>query len=372
MHKKLAWSFVVNILILLPCVCFSERVTNVDVGYRKLCFKASKSHERFYNFRASHIYSDVVEVYDGSDFAEYILNSGNEKILKNLKAFRRLDVIGGPYTLNHGPLIGNFSGTVLKYIVIADHIGNLFDLPKKAKIVEMGADFGGQCYILSQLQSISKYYVYDLPEVNALIGKVAKYFDLKMIQCLEEKAKLPEDKVDLFISNYAFSECDKETQLGYFERVLKKADRGYLIYSSTGMNSLTSDEFVELLSQSGMNPRVYPELVATHPNNVVIVWDKAFSGNADEQESEIVQEDEVVSSDEVETDIAPESEIVIENEDEGSVASENEVIVEIEDTVVPENEPVSNNENESEVVADEVFVPRDWDPRLDVDIDIGN
>ena len=96
--------------------------------------------------------------------------------------------------------------------------------------------------------------------------------------CLPIDETLPEEKIDLLISNYAYSECDREMQLGYFERVIKKADRGYMIYNQIaagyGIDSISISEFVDLLKNNGFKPRVYKEFFQGAGNSLIL-WDKS-------------------------------------------------------------------------------------------------
>ena len=102
--------------------------------------------------------------------------------------------------------------------------------------------------------------------------------DRKNVYCLPIDEELPEEEIDLFISNYAYSECDREMQLSYFDRVIKKSKRGYMIYNQIaitdyGMDSISISEFLSLLKKQGIKPRVYKEFFAGAGNSLII-WDK--------------------------------------------------------------------------------------------------
>lgn len=253
-----------------------ESITGWFAGYREICRKASVDPYYFQNFRSMGEYRCVLELTEGDAFAHY-LSGAPEKLLEKLNIFRKLDMIGNP-TIKNYPTLGNFSGTTLRYIVLANQIKKFFTLPDNAKIAEIGAGFGGQCYVLSQLQSFSNYYIYDLPEVELLIAKVMETLQTKNVRCMPLDAELPEKKIDLVISNYAFSECDRETQMDYFEKVIKKAERGYVIYNQisqeSGIKSLTPEEFLQLLKNIGIRPKVHKEFPSTAPGNLLILWDR--------------------------------------------------------------------------------------------------
>jgi hypothetical protein len=254
-----------------------DSITGNDLSYRLMCLKAASDPYYFNNFRSILEYTHALEIRCEDTFVEYLKKNASPETLSKWEHFQKLDQFGNPPTVSFQD-IGKFSGTTLRYIVIADQIKKLFQLPSHAKIVEIGAGFGGQCYILSQLHPISNYYVYDIPEAEALILQMMKALSMHHTSCLHTHAGLPVEKVDLLISNYAFSECDRAMQLDYFERVITKADRGYIIYNQIsnifGLDSLSPNEFISLLKKNGIQPCVYPEPVATFKDNLLIVWDK--------------------------------------------------------------------------------------------------
>lgn len=255
-----------------------ESITGNDQAYLGICRKAVVDDYYFQNFRSIPEYSHAVELPGGHPFADYLTRNPSPELLSKSETFRKLDQIGSPETTSF-PLLGSFSGTTLRYIAIADHIQKLFQLPENPKVVEIGAGFGGQSYVLSQVLNISKYYIYDLPEVEALIEMVVSCLEMDHVALLPLETALPEAEVDLFISNYAYSECDRQTQIEYFERVMKKAVRGYVIYNQIarrifGINSLKPNELVKLLEKNHMNPKVHSELIPTANDNVLITWDK--------------------------------------------------------------------------------------------------
>ncbi len=267
-------------LSLIACSSIIHGTTSCtdQFTYRDICHKAAVNDWVFQNFRSFPTYNIVVEAVNGSPFAEYLKNNASEHVLSKLDNFKKLDSFGRAPICNFKEL-GNFSGTTLRYIVIADHLLKSFQLPKKPKIVEIGAGFGGQCFVLSHLQPFSKYYIYDLPEPSELITKVLNQLEVEDVTCLPFEKDVPEKEIDLVISNYAFSECDRETQLNYFDRVIKKSKRGYMIYNQISSNfdidSLTPTEFVDLLKKHKMHPKLENELIQTADKNVLITWDKS-------------------------------------------------------------------------------------------------
>lgn len=268
---------IATLLLLNGQIALADSITGRDEPYLTICLKAATTPYYFQNFRSLNEYTHAVEISNGKPFAEYLLDQASDETWSKLNSFKKLESFGNPRTTYY-PSLGNFSATTLRYILIADEIGKLFKLPDQAKIVEIGAGFGGQCYVLSQVASVARYYIYDLPEPTALIQKMMGVLGIKNVTCLPTDAPLPEERIDLFISNYSFSECDKQVQLDYFERVLKKADRGYVIYNQTshyyGLSSLSPIELIQLLERNGVHAKVMSETIPTFDSNLLILWDK--------------------------------------------------------------------------------------------------
>lgn len=279
MKKRL---YIVALLAIFHPAWAGESITGNDSDYLEVCEQAANEQWYFENFRSLYDYTQVLEIECGSAFADFLEKNASKEVLEKLYEFEKLDKIGNPLTRKSYQGLGNFSGATLRYIVVAQQIKKLFSLPSNAKIVEIGAGFGGQCYILSHLQSFSDYYIIDLPEVEPLIKRVMDTLKVENVTYSSREPKNLDDNIDLVISNYAFSECDRQTQIDYFEKVIKKSKRGYIIYNQIanrvfGIDCLSPLEFVSMLQKSNMNPKLYSEQVATATDNVLIVWDKTLN-----------------------------------------------------------------------------------------------
>ena len=273
-HIVVIISLMFTSLFLYGEVASQNSMTGKSAPYREVCRNAALDDLVFQNFRSIEAYFNAVECGQGGEFADYIRNYGTSKTLLLMPQFRRLDLYGNPIR-NKIQEFGLFSGTTLRYILFADHISRLFDLPKNYTVVEIGAGFGGQAYILSKLLPFSQYYIYDLPEVEMLINKMMSTLSVHNVTCLDAYVELPVDSIDLFISNYALSECDRETQLNYFKRVVEKTKRGYMLYNDiNGFDHLTLSDFIELFQAYGIHPKIYPEPVFSYTGNVLITWDR--------------------------------------------------------------------------------------------------
>jgi hypothetical protein len=278
MHTRfLSYLMLVASLTAYSAEYAQQSITGNIPTYTATCLKAVEDPYYFQNFRSLPEYGPILECGFEGESAQYLLKNGSPQILEKLELFRKLDLFGNPVT-NNITGVGRFSGTTLRYIVIASQITKFFNLPPNPKIAEIGAGFGGQCYILSQIIPFSNYFIYDLPQVELLIEKMMKTLSVEHVSLMKLHDPLPEEKIDLLISNYAFSECDRQTQLDYFERVLEKADRGYILFNQLhGFDSLSSDELVTLLEDHHMNPKIYEEPIFTYQGNLLIIWDKTLN-----------------------------------------------------------------------------------------------
>lgn len=270
------WMILLMYAFQITALSISDR----DQTYLDICSKAASIPHYFQNFRSLWEFQHVVEISIETPcrFGEYLITNKPERVMNQLDVFRQLETIGNPIVREY-PLLGKFSPTVLRYIIIADEVLSLFKLPENATVVEIGGGFGGQSFVLSKLHPIKNYYIFDIPEVNSLVRKVMQTLDVNHVTCLAPDDPFVSENIDLFISNYAFSECEKSTQLAYFEKVIKNADRGYLIYNHEnanifGLNSLSPFEFLDLLGKNGKKAKIYPEKIFSGAGNLLIVWDK--------------------------------------------------------------------------------------------------
>lgn len=273
--KMLASTLLVLITASLQGETTPQKSTTGNSGpYREVCREAALNNAVFQGFRSNKAYFDAVECGQAGEFADYIRKHATSKTLSLMPQFRKLDMVGRPIR-NDISGFGQFSGTTLRYVLFADHISRLFNLPKNYTVAEVGAGFGGQAYILSKLLPFSKYYIFDLPEPEMLINKMMSTLGVKNVSCLNSYAELPVKEIDLFISNYALTECDLDTQIDYIKRVVSKAKRGYIMFNDTNLFAhLTLSDFVELFKSYGIQAQIHPEPVFSYTGNALITWDR--------------------------------------------------------------------------------------------------
>ena len=174
-----------------------------------------------------------------------------DAVWENLDAFKENDSIGNPELYPYPGMTGTISPTTLRYMKNTFEMGFLLDGAEVGKVVEVGGGYGGLCRVLSKVCEFDEYILIDLPEVSALQRKYLDQFpDLKdKVTCLPS-TDYPEIKdVDLFISNYALSECDLPTQMAYYDKVITNSKYVYMIYNLVNFNEFYYNDFIEKIKK---------------------------------------------------------------------------------------------------------------------------
>jgi hypothetical protein len=141
------------------------------------------------------------------------------------------------------------------------------------KIVEIGGGYGGQAHAIASWLEVSSYTVIDLPEVGLLQQHYLEYlhpgFPLRVVDA-DRFEKF--GGADLFISNYAVSECRRPIARSYIGKVANVCASGYLTY-----NYMEGDcpSWREIDSWLTAEVRREPEVPNTDPKNCLLTWGSA-------------------------------------------------------------------------------------------------
>jgi hypothetical protein len=241
-----------------------------NIKYPELCKKAAEDDEIFANFKSIPIYQEILEHVDfnlGLEYLDY-LRENSFPFFDKLDKFKENDKYGNVKKFGY-PDIGNISPTTLRYMKVMFELYQLFgDLNGKV-ICEIGGGYGGQCKIINDVFQFAQYYLFDLPEAALLAEKYLSKLNVKNVLFNEEY-----DNFDLFISNYALTECCRDIQLEYINKYAKKSKHGYItgnfVSKLFNIDSLSKDELIGSLSCHDV--KVLEEKPNTYPNNVLIVW----------------------------------------------------------------------------------------------------
>jgi putative sugar O-methyltransferase len=229
------------------------------------------------NFRRKYDYREILEHVSFSlgkqylDLIKYSMpDSYNQLLLENL----RNDSFGNPYRYKYSEKLC-ISPTTLRYIYTAIDIERTIGLGRNESVVEIGVGYGGQAAVLESLYKVSNYDAFDLPEVISLANVYLKKINSR-IRFDSRDIHRAQDKVwDIAISNYAFSELNKDLQIRYLDSILSRTSRGYMIMNSGRLNvsgrstsKLSVNEIAEFLPTM----RIKEENPLTGPDNYVIYW----------------------------------------------------------------------------------------------------
>ena len=139
-------------------------------------------------------------------------------------------------------------------------------------LVEIGGGYGGQAVITRNKILWQSYTIFDLPEVRSLQERYLQEHDLNDIRWGISGIGQSGDPWDFCISNYAFSECNKQMQDWYLEHVILRSNAGYMtcnfISHLFGVESYSQEELLARIPYSWLEA----ENPLTSPGNVVIRW----------------------------------------------------------------------------------------------------
>lgn len=246
----------------------STSTSEENTGYTEICKRAANEDAVFSSFKSNLSYKDIVQAvspYDG--YRYYMLLSERSK--NQIGKFSRLDSLGSPELFDYP--FGRFSPTTLRYVkVLEDLIHYGLD---GSRIAEIGAGFGGQYAAIRQEAKPASYDFFVLKEVLQLIEKHTNKLGLNDIPIsyesnLEDSSTSRE--YDLLVSNYAISECSKEVQNVYMDKIVKSSKRGYITFNH--LRGCTLTEFINKLESMNKIVSVHEEDPQTGSSNVIITW----------------------------------------------------------------------------------------------------
>ena len=174
------------------------------------------------------------------------------------------------------------SPTTLRYAKVLQDLTRFFPAFRRfGSIAEIGVGYGGQARFISDYVAavggvVKTYDLIDMLPVTLLSQNYLDNFRLRFACRFMTKSQIPRDGAwDLVISNYAFSEFDRDLQTEYLENVLLQSRCGYLTMN-TGLdgfnpwnpNSYSVEELLTLLP----NAAILAEQPKTGPSNYILVF----------------------------------------------------------------------------------------------------
>jgi putative sugar O-methyltransferase len=243
--------------------------------YRDVCRMAYEDDNLFEGFKSDDIYKEILEhtspeqgkkYYDEIEkFNPHLLEDDNiEKAIKN-------DMIGNPIKVFYENLY--ISPSTLRYLKVVSDLINLYGSLDNMDIVEIGVGYGGQALIICNFFNIKSYTLVDIDEVLKLSEKYLEYHDPETELKFYNQFQLPDKEYDLVISNYAFSECTKQTQDIYTKKILNMSKRGYMTNNNIshifGVDSYDAKSLMEKINKQ---VTINQEIPLTHKDNYLLTW----------------------------------------------------------------------------------------------------
>ena len=219
------------------------------VPYLQACRAASQGSDFFRGFKSHPAYRHVLEHVSYEEGKQY-LDEIEIDYKDKLDEIKENDALGTPVTCTYDG-VGTISPTTLRYLKNTSDIVNKFGTSFNS-VVEIGGGYGGLCKVLSSFVDFEQYLLLDLEECNMLSRKYLSHFDLPTMSYQAEEIVELEDRFDLLISNYALSECNRETQMMYIERFVKNSDKFYLMHNNfhADNGNMSYEEFLEVMSDT--------------------------------------------------------------------------------------------------------------------------
>ena len=118
--------------------------------------------------------------------------------------------------------------------------------------MEIGGGYGGLCKVMSSFIKFDQYLLLDLEECNLLSRRYLSIFNLPTLSHRAEEIDEIDENFDLLISNYALSECDRETQMMYIEKFVKRSNNFYIMHNNfhADHGNMSYNEFIDIMADT--------------------------------------------------------------------------------------------------------------------------
>lgn len=247
-------------------------ISDID-DYKNICKMAYENDDVFNTFKQNNDYNFVLEHAEknvGYGYINYIMSSGLD--LTRLNKFKENDEQGSPIKYTYEEPFGLISPTTLRYVKVLSEIEKIFGSLDNKKIIEIGVGYGGQSKILMDYFNVSEYNYVDLPEVLQLTEKYLKKYNYNNLNFYTYD-NLPDKEYDIIISNYAFTECNRDIQTIYLDKIINKSKMGYITGNYIGQffNVDTMNKY-EIKEKINKESYFINEIPLTHQNNYILLW----------------------------------------------------------------------------------------------------
>lgn len=243
--------------------------------YKEICKNAAENESDFSNFKNNFHYNAILEHVSpeqGSLYLNY-LDKNFPEYTNYLEKFKGNDTYGNPKIFEY-PQTGLISPSTLRYIKVLSDLKNLMGDLSGKKIIEIGPGYGGQCFILNQFFEGIEYSLVDMEESLLLSHKYLDKLGVNHRIINPSEVDSLDEEFDLVISNYAYSEVDREYQDKYWDKIISKSKRGYFTLNFVsdifGINSHSLNEISSIFSTK--NPSTLEEIPQTFEKNIILYF----------------------------------------------------------------------------------------------------
>ncbi len=216
--------------------------------YPEICDKAAQDNGLFLTFRSDPAYRIIVGGVSAELGEEY--RQAIELLVDDKKEFfkwivdvaRQNDKYGNPYISKYcfdGKRFELAPDTMFYCKVVADleyMFGDGYN-----SVTEIGVGYGGLIRLIESRHKIDTINMVDLPQVLNLVKEYLGNYSTEANRVYYDGTKLDDDgksiESDLLISNYAFSELDKNVQDIYLKYIIANAKSGYMIVNTVAADS---------------------------------------------------------------------------------------------------------------------------------------
>lgn len=248
--------------------------------YLQACKESAENQEAFNTFRRDERIYPILEHVSYEEGLLYLKERKNlfPKLEDSIARIKENDLVGSPILYDY-PKIGFISPTTIRYAKNAYDIASMVvpSSHEMVNVVEIGGGYGGLCKMLNSCFLLYNYLLVDLPEVNELSKRyLTQYYGECKGIVWSTPDRLEEiTNIHMCISNYAFSECNRETQKMYYEKIIRNSNMFYITYNNISDSNMSFEEFTTLISEH-FDYNVEEEIRDSHKNYVIFGYNRAY------------------------------------------------------------------------------------------------
>jgi len=211
----------------------------IQDNYFEVVSNALRNEKTFNNFKQDKNYYAVVGLGNGKYAEKSYEVIKKERPSLDLSKYCANDSVGNPnlWTTPDGL---DISPSTLRYLCSAINIDHNLTLPDDSlSVVDLGAGYGGLCFVMNTYFDIVTYELLDTPEVVELASRCLSKLNV-------DNLSVGLDRADLFVSEFCLSEFSNETIHKFYEKDVLRCDQIYILSNLHQIGRKTW--FIDLLS----------------------------------------------------------------------------------------------------------------------------